>query len=430
MTTPGRGGAAPAPAVLDLEDLGLDRGGHLLVERALAGLAPGERLAVSGRAPELAVHLRAWCRNQGHTLVDHPAPGSISGDEPGPPPAAAVTNGDRVEAWIVRGTAADDRWRGAQRTGAADPVRPGAVAETAASTWGVAARGALVEAGSPAFPFPLDHRSMVWTDDAPRYYRQAAAAQWDPATAVPWETPVDLPAEVEAAVIQVMTYLVENEQAALAVPARFLGRVHPHFREVVQVLAVQIADEARHVEVFTRRATLKGAELGRSSAGGQASLLTLLEEPDFALAHFLLSVLGEGTFLALLSFIERHAPDPVTAAVARLALADEARHVAFGMAHLGAVVTSDPGQRARLAAAIHRRHDALASTVGLNADVVDALVVLAAGSFTPRAVAEGFTRVQALEAEMADGRRRRLTRLGFSPGEAGALSALHTRNFM
>jgi hypothetical protein len=116
--------------------------------------------------------------------------------------------------------------------------------------------------------------------------------------------------------------------------------------------------------------------------------------------------------------------------VARLALADEARHVAFGMSHLGEVVANDPGQRARLAGAIHRRHAALASTAGLNADVVDALVVLAAGSFTPRAVAEGFARVQALEAEMADGRRRRLTRLGFSTGEAGALSALHTRNFM
>ena len=48
-----------------------------------------------------------------------------------------------------------------------------------------------------------------------------------------------------------MTYLVENEQAALVVPARFLARVHPHFREVLQLLAVQVADEARHIEVFT-----------------------------------------------------------------------------------------------------------------------------------------------------------------------------------
>ena len=53
-----------------------------------------------------------------------------------------------------------------------------------------------------------------------------------------------LPDEVEDAVVQVMTYLVENENAALLVPARFLGQMHPHFREVLQCLAITIADEA------------------------------------------------------------------------------------------------------------------------------------------------------------------------------------------
>ena len=129
-----------------------------------------------------------------------------------------------------------------------------------------------------------------------------------------------------------MTYLVENEQAALVVPARFLGRIHPHFREVMQLLAVQVADEARHVEVFTRRATLlRRADSGTSGVGGRASLQTLLDEPDFPAASLLLSVLGEGTFLNLLSFLEHHAPDPVTRRIAHLALQDEARHVAFGI---------------------------------------------------------------------------------------------------
>jgi hypothetical protein len=256
------------------------------------------------------------------------------------------------------------------------------------------------------------------------------AAQWDPATAVDWDEPFDLPEEVEAAVVQVMTYLIENENAALVVPARFLGQIHPHFREVVGVLAVQVADEARHVEVFTRRAELRGGPMGLSTAGGQASLLTLIEEPDFALAHFLLSVLGEGTFLSLLSFLERFAPDPVTRRVTHLALADEGRHVAFGMAHMEAVLAADPGLRPRLATAVRRRHDALAHTAGLNTEVFDALVVLAAGSFTPAAIAEGFSRVQALEADMDEGRRRRLVKLGFDPADAAELAELHTRNFM
>ena len=58
-----------------------------------------------------------------------------------------------------------------------------------------------------------------------------------------------------------MTYLIENETAALLVPARFLAQIHPHFREVLQLLAIQAADEARHIEVFTRRAQL-GARAG------------------------------------------------------------------------------------------------------------------------------------------------------------------------
>src|SRR4051795_5819112 len=116
----------------------------------------------------------------------------------------------------------------------------------------------------------------------------------------------------------------------------------------MQVLAIQAADEARHIEVFTRRALLKRAELGLSTAGGQASLKTLVEEPDFAVASFLLSVLGEGTFLSLLWFLERHAPDPVTATVCRLAAQDEARHVAFGLAHLRQHLQAEPWMRETL----------------------------------------------------------------------------------
>jgi hypothetical protein len=396
-------------AALDLGPLGLDRGGLILVKHALAGLPVGARLAVRADAPELAVHLRGWCRAQGHGFA-----------EAGDPRRGVVTVGE-----APRG-----RWAGAERAGAPDPARPGALAARPPATWGLAARGAAVEAGGPAFRFALDDLDVVWSDDAARLYAQAAAAQWDPATAIPWDAEFTLPDEVEDAVVQVMTYLIENENAALLVPARFLGQLHPHFREVMQVLAIQVADEARHVEVFSRRAALRRPWLGTSAAGGQASLKTLLEEPDFALASFLLSVMGEGTFLALLAFLEQHAPDPVTRAVARLAAQDEARHVAFGMGHLQRHAARDPGLRDRLALAVERRHDALADTAGLNEGVFDALVVLAAGAWTPEAIGRGYARVQALQADMDAGRRGRLLKLGFPPARAEALSALHTRNFM
>jgi hypothetical protein len=230
--------------------------------------------------------------------------------------------------------------------------------------------------------------------------------------------------------VQTLTYLIENETAALVVPARFCAQVHPHFREVMQLLAIQAADEARHIEVFTRRALLGRKELGLSTGGGQRSLQTLVDEPDFALASFLLSVLGEGSFLHLLGFLHVHAPDRCTAEIMRLAAQDEARHVAFGMAHLKRHAAHDPTLLGRLRLAIERRHDALRHTAGLNAEVFDALVVLAAGELSPAAIARGHAAVADLQRQMDAGRQARLRRLGFAPDAARDLSALHTRNFM
>lgn len=394
---------------VDLEDLGFDRGGSLLIKRALRLSPDGVWLTVAGRAPDLHVHLRAWCRAEGHSYREPDAGGF---------PA------------ILKGPAAAQRWSGAERAGHADPLLPGAVVPNPPQWWGLAPRGALVEPGSPDFHFPLSGKTDVWSPDAVRIYAQAAGAQWDPATAIPWDADFELPQEVEDAVVQLMTYLVENETAALIVPSRFIAQLHPHFREVMQVLAIQAADEARHVEVFTRRALLKGRELGLSTAGGQASLKTLVDEPDFATASFLLSVLGEGTFLSLLWFIERFAPDPVTAAVCRLAAQDEGRHVAFGMSHLRQHIEADPALPGALANAVRRRHEELRYTAGLNAEVFDALLLIAAGSWQPADLQRGHDRVSNLVDDMHTGRRKRLLRLGFSESEAEELSSLHTRNFM
>jgi hypothetical protein len=79
---------------------------------------------------------------------------------------------------------------------------------------------------------------------------------------------------------------------------------------------------------------------------------------------------------------------------------------------------------------VERRHEALRNTAGLNQQVHDALLLLAAGSWEPARLAAGHDRVVALREAMDEGRRQRLERLGFTAGEAEALSALHTRNFM
>ena len=100
------------------------------------------------------------------------------------------------------------------------------------------------------------------------------------------------------------------------------------------------------------------------------------------------------------------------------------------MSHLLHRLQPEPDLRSRLAQAVEQRHDTLAATSGLNEEVFDALILIAAGSLTPQAVRQGFERVQQLMREMADGRFTRLLRLGFERGEAERLASLHTRNFM
>lgn len=389
---------AIATETLDLGDLGFDRGAHLLIRRALARLAPGQRLQVRGSHGELALHLAGWCRGRGVALEE--AEGALL---LGPCAALART----------------------EQSGT--PARP---AESPPATWGMAARGADVELGAPAYHFPLATKAEVWAEEAGRLYAQAVAGQWDPDSAIDWNAPFELPGEVEDAVVQVMTYLVENENAALLVPARFLGQLHPHFREVMQCLAITVADEARHVEVFSRRIALRGRKPGLSSVGGQASLKTLFDTADFSVSSLLLAVLGEGSFVNLLNFLNLYAPDPVTRQICRLAARDEARHVAFGMSHLAWHMAEDPSLRHRLETAVEARYDALADTDGLNEEVFDALILLAAGAFEPAAIATGYQRVQDLVREMSDGRRARLMKLGFSLPEAQAMAERHTRNFM
>jgi hypothetical protein len=398
---------------VDLGSLGFAEGGYLLVKHAARRVQAGESIRVTGESEDLDVHLRAWCRAQGHRCDWQPSP-----------------NGTPPHALVHVGAAESERWAGANVASGSDDAGGDHVAEHAPRSWGLAARGSTVEAGTPEFDFTLTDKVDVWSDDAAHIYQQAVASQWDPETAIPWRAPFDLTDDLEDAVVQVMTYLIENETAALIVPSRFIAQLHPHFREVMQVLAVQAADEARHIEVFTRRARLKRSRLGRSTVGGQVSLKTLVDEPQFAVASFLLSVLGEGTFLSLLWFIERYAPDPVTATVARLAAQDEARHVAFGLAHLSQHLAREPEFRPRLADAVRRRHDALRHTAGLNDEVFDALLLLAAGSLTHEALRLGSRRMTQLMHDMDEGRRKRLVRLGFPDGEAASLSALHTRNFM
>jgi hypothetical protein len=294
---------------------------------------------------------------------------------------------------------------------------------------GLVPLGALVEAGGPQYAWRLNERDRIWADELASLTERATKAQWNATLDIPWNAVSGLPTHTEQAVAQVMTYIAQNEYAALYVPARFLPQVNPRYTEVLLWLASHVHDEARHVEVFTKRALAGGAR-AHALASTDLSLHSLLEEHDFSAAAILLNVLGEGTFLDLLRFVEHHAPDAATATAARLAHRDERRHVQFGIAHIRRRLTLDPDQRSTLVSAAEARATKLTSLSGLSPLVTESLTLLATRSLQPADLSEAGKALRQLQQTMERNRIRRLQAAGFDQPTAHHLSDLHTPNLM
>ncbi|TMI83078.1 MAG: hypothetical protein E6H03_04385 [Bacillati bacterium ANGP1] len=198
-------------------------------------------------------------------------------------------------------------------------------------------------------------------------------------------------------------------------------------------LASQVEDEARHVEVFTKRALANGGGLQYVSAATEWSLKSLLTQDNFTDASFLLHILGEGTFMELLKYLEEVSPDPVTASIFRMARQDEGRHVGYGVSHIAYHLKHDPDLVGRLHQAAEGRAAFLRQASGASPFVQHALAVLGGGGTSPEQIARGRERVKELYQEMHATRVRRLLQVGFDRDVADRISALHggaVPNFM
>ncbi|HTK76111.1 MAG TPA: sulfurtransferase TusA family protein [Gemmataceae bacterium] len=416
----------PEPAArVNGGSLGVGTGLLMLLREAMEALPGGAVIAVRTLDPAVVHDLPAWCRVMAHTYL------GVKPSTDGPTyyfrkselAAAAEAKPD----WGVRVPLRPD---GELHTRDWMAGRVADVPAEAPTTTGFAPRGAIVEAGAPAFDFSINSRDAVWAVEVADLYEQATANQWDASRDIPWHLLKPLPDPLERAVCQLMTFLTENEYSALYVPAKFLPRINPQFSEVVFFLSTQMMDEARHIEAFTKRALANGGGLQYSAASTQLSLKTLFDQHDFTTASFLLSVLGEGTFLDLLRFIQDYAPDPVTAEICRRARADETRHVHFGMAHVRYYLAQDPAHYEELRAAVRQRAAVMSSITEVSPRVQEALAVVAAGGLDPSRLAEGTRQVRVLMDEMHANRLKRLQVAGFTSEQADEISRLHTPNFM
>src|SRR5712691_9518721 len=116
--------------------------------------------------------------------------------------------------------------------------------------------------------------------------------------------------------------------------------------------------------------------LDKLKAGGILEILS--DNPSAEQASFLLSVLGEGTFLDLLRYIETHAPEPATREIARRTRIDETRHVHFALDHIRSALRVDGSLKTKLQREIAERASVLSGIKGLNPLVEESLVILAA----------------------------------------------------
>ena len=397
----------------------------ILVGRMLDRIERGEVLEVVSSEPSVGHDLSAWAR-----LEAHPYLGSTSEDGRS---AHFVQKGNARRIM----TAEEPDWgqradleEGRFETAAWLIGRAGRIPERADPHLGFAPRGAVVERGAPRFPFDVIEAERAWSDSAAELYEQATAAQWDASRDIPWGDLVPIEPELERSVCQLMTFLAENEYSALYVPAQWIPRIHPVFAETVLFLATQVADEARHIEAFCKRALSNGGGLQFSTASTQASLKSLLDQEDFLRESFLLSVLGEGTFLDLLKYVETHSPEPVTREIARRARVDESRHVHFARSHLRGAVASDSRLKENLRRAVLERASVLSEVKGLNPLVEESLAILAAGGLDAARLPRGMKARAALYDTMHENRVKRLVAVGFGETEAAELSMLHTPNFM
>jgi TusA-related sulfurtransferase len=411
-------------STLDLRGHPTGQASLLLLRNALDRLLAGQMLELRVSQDGTLGDVKAWLRLAGHEVI------------------ADLDASDHTRLLVrrqqtTRTAAADWGAKAPLRSDGGFDLRDwlqgrfGQVPDEAPTYYGFVPRGAVADSGGPEFPYVLNRKDDVWADNLADLYEQAKSQQWNATTDIPWAELQSLPEHVERAVCQIMTFLAENEYAALYIPAKFLPRINAQFIEPILFLATVINDEARHIEAFMKRALANGGAPQYSAALTEWSLHSLLVQEDYFRSSFLLHVLGEGTFLDLLDFIERHAPEHVTAEVVRRARLDEGRHVAYGIAHVRHVLQRQPAKVEALVAAAEERSEVLRAASGANPMMIEALATLASsGETAPTATESGFAAVQQLFREMHENRVRRMLQVGLRRDVAEKISDLHTPNFM
>jgi len=240
-------------------------------------------------------------------------------------------------------------------------------------------------------------KADVWSENSRLLYEEAVQRQWSSATDIPWETVQPLPDDVERAMCQLCTFLTEVEFIAGDAPGQWLPRINPAHYETKLFLLTQIMDEARHLDVFRKRALVNGGGLLSEGQSGP-SLRVILDAKDFTEMSAIMHVFAEGFIQSLFRTGEYVSFNEAEKRIYRLCYQDESRHLGFGVMHLKYILETEPWRRDE----IHHYLDQVEGPLSMDTINVssatpyfdEAVIVLAGGGL--KGIDAGFEKLMAI----------------------------------
>jgi len=279
---------------------------------------------------------------------------------------------------------------------------------------GAAPRGAAYDVAHQADLAPeLNRRSDVWAYKVASFTEEAMSRQWDATRDVPWADldRYERPEEVEIAFAQLCTFFTEVEMIATDLPAKWLWRMNNQFHEVKHFIATQAIDEARHAEVFRKRALAGGVGLMEALPQAEHSLKAILDGDTYSEASAFMHLLAEGNILTLFRFSEFISPTPVDKRMFQLVMQDEARHVSYGMQHLKWILDHCPERKEQLHLALDEAENFTLNQ--FDSALFECMIVLAGKGTRPEQIKKGIEIVGVLQVKQVEEYFHRLRRAGF-----------------
>ncbi len=293
--------------------------------------------------------------------------------------------------------------------------------------YSMAARGSELVPGLPDLGYTINRKSDVWSDNVAALYEEAKARRWVPAVDIPWAALKSAPlaAETETAMSQLCTFLEEVALVLMEVPSRWVFFINQEFLELKSYLCAQMIDEARHVEVFRKRALAGGKGLKRASATGEQALKEILCADTYVECSLSAHVMLNSLVLGVLRHVAAVSSSAVDQRICRLAMQDTAREIAYGVGHVRYHLAHQPGRGEFLHDYLDRTEHLLFG-LAASRELIEPLIILSGGGIARDQTLAGGRRVQRLMALVAREYLERVQAAGLDRRARSRLASVFT----